>query len=203
MDTQEAIRRAAIKLIARHGYEATTLRMLAHEVGIKAPSLYNHVSNKQDLLADILKTSLLSCAQFIRERLPEDGTAPEQLIAFVQRYIEYSCRNADEVFVANSELRSLTAKNRKLVIEIRNDFEQMLVTILERGSKSGDFAPGNVKLVTFALFAVLIGVTNWYKPRGGMSSTALQMAHADIALRMVAARPDVASRYLVENSAAA
>ena len=53
--TMEAIRRAGLRLIFEHGYEAMSLRQLAAEVGIQAGSLYNHISTKQELLFDLVQ----------------------------------------------------------------------------------------------------------------------------------------------------
>lgn len=53
--TLEAIRKAGVRLIFEHGYEAMSLRQLAAEVGIQAGSLYNHISTKQDLLFDLVQ----------------------------------------------------------------------------------------------------------------------------------------------------
>ena len=53
--TLEAIRKAGVRLIFEHGYEAMSLRQLAAEVGIQPGSLYNHISTKQDLLFDLVQ----------------------------------------------------------------------------------------------------------------------------------------------------
>ena len=40
--TEVAIRDAAVDLIARHGYEAVSMRQLAAEVGVQAAALYRY-----------------------------------------------------------------------------------------------------------------------------------------------------------------
>ncbi len=47
--TAERVQRSALALFARQGYEATTLAQIAAAVGIKKPSLYNHVASKEAL----------------------------------------------------------------------------------------------------------------------------------------------------------
>jgi AcrR family transcriptional regulator len=42
--------RAAVKLADRHGLEALSMRKLGDALGVEAMSLYNYVSNKEDLL---------------------------------------------------------------------------------------------------------------------------------------------------------
>ena len=59
--TLEAIRKAGLRLIFEHGYEAMSLRQLAAEVGIQAGSLYNHIATKQELLFVLIRTTSTSC----------------------------------------------------------------------------------------------------------------------------------------------
>jgi AcrR family transcriptional regulator len=51
--SRERIVDAAIALTERDGAEALTMRRLAGELGVEAMSLYNHVANRQELLAAI------------------------------------------------------------------------------------------------------------------------------------------------------
>ena len=47
--TAERIETTALALFARQGYEATTLAQIAEGVGIRKPSLYNHIESKESL----------------------------------------------------------------------------------------------------------------------------------------------------------
>jgi TetR/AcrR family tetracycline transcriptional repressor len=57
--TQEQVVERAVDLMARHGLEALTLRRLATELGVSAPTLYWHVRNKRQLL-DLMAEALVS-----------------------------------------------------------------------------------------------------------------------------------------------
>jgi TetR/AcrR family transcriptional regulator, tetracycline repressor protein len=59
--TQEQVVRGAVDLMARAGLEALTLRRLATELGVSAPTLYWHVRNKRQLL-DLMAEALVSRA---------------------------------------------------------------------------------------------------------------------------------------------
>ena len=52
--TRERVLEAALRFVDRHGIEALTMRKLASELGVEAMSLYNHVENKDDIVAGIL-----------------------------------------------------------------------------------------------------------------------------------------------------
>ncbi|TWD73431.1 TetR family transcriptional regulator [Kribbella amoyensis] len=55
-DTKSEIHRAALELFSSQGYEKTSLREIAEQVGITKASLYYHYSSKQDLLRAIIGT---------------------------------------------------------------------------------------------------------------------------------------------------
>ena len=51
---RERVLRAAVELADRSGIEALTMRTLGQELGVEAMSLYNHVTNKDDILDGIV-----------------------------------------------------------------------------------------------------------------------------------------------------
>jgi len=59
--TQEQVVKRAVELMAEAGLEALTLRRLATELGVAAPTLYWHVRNKRELL-DLMAEALVARA---------------------------------------------------------------------------------------------------------------------------------------------
>ena len=59
--TQEQVVKRAVDLMAEAGLEALTLRRLATELGVSAPTLYWHVRNKRELL-DLMAEALVARA---------------------------------------------------------------------------------------------------------------------------------------------
>jgi TetR/AcrR family tetracycline transcriptional repressor len=68
--SQEQVVRGAVDLMGRAGLEALTLRRLATELGVSAPTLYWHVRNKRQLL-DLMAEALV--AQAGRSTSPAHG----------------------------------------------------------------------------------------------------------------------------------
>src|SRR3954464_10947701 len=95
--TMAAIREAGLRLIFEQGFEAMSLRQLASEVGIQAGSLYNHISTKQVLLFDLIKTHMEELLERLDAAL--DGTAPpvEQLKSFIGFHLGYHIARKMEV----------------------------------------------------------------------------------------------------------
>lgn len=53
-DTKEELTRAAVRLFSRHGFEGTSIRALAREVGLSESVLYAHFANKQAIFDAVI-----------------------------------------------------------------------------------------------------------------------------------------------------
>ncbi len=56
--SRQRILEAALAIVDREGLDAISMRRLGEELGVEAMSLYNHVTNKADLLDGIFETVL-------------------------------------------------------------------------------------------------------------------------------------------------
>lgn len=65
-DTKAEIHRAAVDLFSSQGYDKTSLREIAEQVGITKASLYYHYSSKQELLRAIVGTFLDELFEVLR-----------------------------------------------------------------------------------------------------------------------------------------
>ena len=59
-----------------------------------------------------------------------------------------------EVFIANSELRSLEPKNYEAIVALRGAYERRLAEILSEGVAEGEFEVVDIQVATFAILAL-------------------------------------------------
>jgi TetR/AcrR family tetracycline transcriptional repressor len=79
--SQEVIVRTAIDILNRDGLEKLSMRALAAALGVKAPALYWHIKNKQDLIdqiAERMSTEMLTSCGL--------GNAKKHLFEFAHVY---------------------------------------------------------------------------------------------------------------------
>lgn len=187
--TLEAIRKAGLRLIFEHGYEAMSLRQLAAEVGIQAGSLYNHISTKQELLFDLIQDHINELLRQLDRALEGKQGPVDRLRAFVAFHVTYHMTRKREVFIANSELRSLEPRNYEAIVALRGAYEQRLAGILAEGAAKGVFAVVDVQVATFAIIALLTGLCGWYRPGGRLTREAIVEAHEKLVLSGVMPAP--------------
>ncbi|MGC2778344.1 MAG: TetR/AcrR family transcriptional regulator [Bradyrhizobium sp.] len=185
--TMEAIRKAGLRLIFQRGYEAMSLRQLAAEVGIQPGSLYNHISTKQELLSELIQDHINDLLRELEAALRDRRGAVERLRAFVAFHVGYHMTRKREVFIANSELRSLDPRNYEAVVALRGAYERRLADILTDGVAEGVFDVDDVQVATFAIIALLTGLCSWYRPGGRLTKDAIIAAHEKLVLSGVMA----------------
>lgn len=179
--TEEAIRSAAIDLIAAHGFEATTLRAIAERVGVQPGTIYRYFPSKGQLLVELLVEHLgFLLTQWALER-PATDDPVELLRAFVDFHIRSHTLRRREVFVANMELRSLAPADRRHVVGLRRRYEDILTGILQQGIDLGAFRLPDARIATFAILAMLTGVGTWFHEGGRLGKREL----IDLYTRMV------------------
>lgn len=180
--TKEAIRKAGLRLIYRRGYEAMNLRQLADAVGIQQGSLYNHISSKQELLYLLMKEHMETILRGLGEKLQGLDDPLAQIKAFIAFHVDYHMSRRQEVYINNSELRSLELGNLRKIKLLRDTYDRRVIGVLDAGVKKGYFKIGDTKVAAFALIAMLTGICNWYKPSGRMKKSELIAAHTTLAL---------------------
>lgn len=186
--TLDAIKRAGVKRIYEHGFEAMKLRDLAADVGIQPGSLYNYISQKEEFLFSLIKEIMEELHSGLREALAGAAAPLEALERFVDFHIRWHTARRREVFVGNMELRSLSQPHYREIVEMRRAYEDELRAILDDGNRRGVWSVAEPQITTFAIIAMLTGVCAWYRPRGRLSQDALVRHYRGLVFGAVALR---------------
>jgi AcrR family transcriptional regulator len=186
--TLAALREAALKLIAQHGYEAVTMRQLAAEVGVQAAALYRYFPAKEDLLHALLREHMEQLAATWRTADPGEGAdAAERLEAFVSNHIGFHVARRQSTHVSNMELRSLAPERLSAILKLRSAYEKELRQILRAGADDGSFAIDDVGLTAMAIIQMVTGVIVWFRPGERLSVAQVTKTYLAMTLRLVGA----------------
>src|SRR5258706_11854899 len=120
----EEIRSIALDLFYKRGFQATTLRHIASRVGIQVGSLYNHITSKGELLFEIMETVMLDLLEDQRQQAATPDVV-ERMRLLVYHHVKFHGERAEEVFIGNSELRSLNRTQRQRIVGLRREYELM------------------------------------------------------------------------------
>ncbi len=186
--TLRRVQETALVLFAERGYHGVSMRELAAAAGIRASSIYAHVSGKEDLLLQLLLVAHDEHRDGMRAAALDaaGGDPAEQLAAATRAHVRMHATYPMLATVANNELRSLSAEAQQRVQAVRGDAEGLLRDIIDRGVRLGTFSCPDTWLAMAAIGAMGIRVASWFRP--GESPYAVEAVcdrYAEFALRIV------------------
>ena len=185
--TEAAIREAALKLIARHGYEAMSMRQLGEEVGVQAAALYRYFPNKEELLFTLLREHMDGLIASWDVARPAARDPLGSLSAFVRNHIGFHVARRHSTHVSNLELRSLSPAKLTAILRMRNTYEKELRQILRDGAETGAFAIDDVGLTAMAIIQMITGVIVWFRPDERLSVEEVAETYHAMTMRLVGA----------------
>jgi AcrR family transcriptional regulator len=189
----DEIRSAALTLFTRLGYEATTMADIGAEVGIRGPSLYKHVTSKQDLLVQIMTSTMKDLLAGCRAAVATTGDPVERLRRATEAHVRYHARHRLEAFVGNREIRSLVQPHRGLVLALRGEYESSFRNLVNAGVEAGCFHVASARLASYAILDLGMGVSAWFRDDGELAEDTVVWQYSEFALRIVGAEPPESS----------
>ena len=175
--TRVEILKSAAAAFRKLGYHGATVEQIAAALRMKKGNLYYYFRNKEEIL--------FACHEYSHDRLQElldqvvRSTAPPDVHVIL-----------DELHgtALLLDLEALTPAHLKAVIVRRDRFDRGMRLILEEGIATGVFAPGDPKLVGFAMLGALNWIARWFNPGGPASSDQIATRFADYLIAGL--RPD-------------
>lgn len=181
----------ARELFFAHGYEATTLDAIAESLHVTKPFLYSYFRNKSEILNAICEVGITSSLRALEEAMGSDLGHREKLRAIVERVTAIVIQNQKYIVVYEREEKNLQGEESRALMRLRKQFDQRLATLLEEGTRAGEFEVEDAPLTALSIGGMITWVASWYRPLGRWSQTDVIMQMIRNVMRMVS-RPGVA-----------
>ena len=162
---------------------------IARVVGVRAPSLYSHVSSKQELLREIMVTTMDELIQGFHLAVAAPGDRVAQLRRATEAHVRYHTRHRREAFVGNREIPSLKPGARRVILDRRREYSMLFRDLIDRGAREGVFAVSSPRLVAYAILDMGIGLAAWFRPDGACTEEELVQSYGQFALRLACRGP--------------
>ena len=175
------ILRSAAAAFRRRGYHGASVEEIARSLHMTKGSLYYYFRDKEEILYFCHDHSLDILLDLLA-RVEKEGGPPEDrlrtlILAFVHMIIDELRGTA-----LTLDLQALSPRLLKKVIAKRDRFDRGIRRILREGMAAGAFAPGDPKLLTFAILGAVNWITRWFDPKGPARSEEIGRTFADFLL---------------------
>ncbi len=148
-ESTEKILGAALKLIAKNGFETTSISQIAKEAGVSKGLMYNYFDSKEDLLKAIINNALEVGEQLMTNQLSDD---PSETLANVFRWFFQDLRSHGEEWKLLVEITFKVNKFDFVKELARNKLREYIELISSLLEQIGIANPHEEALIITALF---------------------------------------------------
>lgn len=160
-----AVLREATRIISRRGFHNTSLDEIAEGLGISKGTLYNYVSDKQEILFDCHMIALDLGDQASKAANDLDGSGLDKLRLLLLCYIEWMYGEAG-IGGITSDINALRPDDRATVVARRDKIDQALLDLINLGIRDGSLVAEDPHLAVFVIMGAVNSISSWYS-RGG------------------------------------
>lgn len=190
LSAREELLTAAAELFTTRGYAATTTRAVAERAGMRQATMYHYVAGKEDLLAELLESTVTPSLALAGKLLADEATAAEdRLWELCRSDVALLCGgpyNLGALYV----LPEVRAERFTGFHRVRDELKEAYGTLLAATRAGAALDEGELALRTDLVFGLIEGVILVRRSGPERPVAAFAAATADAALRIVGARPD-------------
>jgi AcrR family transcriptional regulator len=182
--TREAVVDAALTLFAARGYHGTALSQIADSLGIRTPSLYNHMRCKHELLETIIERTLDDVLTDFRAAVHGVTDPVERLRRATRVYALRHATHRRAALVVNRDVPSLAEPALSRLRARRREHERELRAIIVDGVEAGAFHVESPALASFAILEMCVSIARWFRDGGELSPDAVADEYSGFALQI-------------------
>jgi len=174
----------ACVLFWKDGYQGTTMRKIAKAYGCKPSNIYNFFPTKEALLYNMLLDQMKKLISMIQPLAQDATSSPITLLrSFIEAHLTHTLNYKKSYkLLFDVGLDSLSPSKKREIVSLRNEYDRVLQTILDRGIASGEFGKIDIKLSSFQIASMIARTILWFSPKGRLTIHGIADFITDFAL---------------------
>lgn len=165
------------------GYLASSQRELAKRAGIKGGSLYHHFSSKQEILFEIMESTINDMIDRLKMILLTTKDAEDSLRRAMEFHIDYVLHGADETYISDDELRNLEPDNYRQIVARRDIYQNFFEMIFQDGKIQKNWQVPDSRLLARMVILMGSSVGRWYKTTGPLTTMEIVDQYVELICR--------------------
>ena len=160
---KDAIAKKASALFREKGFTATSMRDIAESIGVEAPSLYNHIESKHEILKDIC----FNIAGLFTSHLREVELSSESFLSKIERVIRFHISmmidRYEVVYISDHEWKHLPEPFLSDFKHQRRSYRSRLAALLQKGIDSKEISAINPYVAVLTILSAISGIESWHR----------------------------------------
>ncbi len=171
---KDAIVKKAAGLFRQKGFKATSMRELAEKVGVEAPSLYNHIGGKSELLQLICFQVANEFTLHLQQLEETPQTVVKKLDQLIRFHIKMMLQSYDELYVANHEWKHLEDPYLSNFLSQRKLYESRMVQLVKEGVKQKELKNIHPYVAVLTILSAVRGLEFWQRHKKDIPADVLE-----------------------------
>lgn len=180
---KDEIVKVAATLFRKRGYSAITMRDIASEMDIKAASLYNHISGKQEILADIILEVAQEFTTGMNQVISKQSSTLKKLENLIELHIEITLNHSEALASLNNDWMHLEGDNLNAFIKMRDEYEDNFRELIKTGIEVNEIRSAHPEVILFSILSTLRTLHLWYEKRGKLDVNVLKKDMVSVLLK--------------------
>jgi TetR/AcrR family transcriptional regulator, cholesterol catabolism regulator len=174
INRKEQILEIATRLFHEKGYNATSMRHLAEQMGMEAASLYNHIASKDELLQQIcFGMATHYNAHF--EQVENEAISPlERVEKLVRFHIGMMLSHFEEVYVTNRDWKHLKEPLLGNFLQQRKAYEKRFAQLVQQAIDAGQIKPVHPHAAVLTILSAVRGIEFWQRNPRNISAAQIE-----------------------------
>jgi AcrR family transcriptional regulator len=169
----------AAKLFKEKGYSAVTMRDLATAMGMKAASLYNHISSKQEILKIIVISIAEDFTSGMEIIINSEESNINKLKKVVELHVQISSQDTEGIAALNNDWMHLEDQ-LEYYLKLRNEYESNVLNIIEQGISKKEIKASNPEVIVFSMLSTLRSLYLWIPKKEALNSKELANSLSEV-----------------------
>jgi AcrR family transcriptional regulator len=175
------ILKSAAKAFRHLGYHGATVEQIAAALHMKKGNLYYYFKNKEEILFACHQYSLDRLLEML-DRIEDSDAAPDEKLRTLIVAVVHTILDELHGTALFLQLEALSPAHLKAVIARRDRFDRGIRRVIDDGIARGTFAPGEPKLLSFAILGAVNWIPRWFNPAGPATSSEIADRFANFLL---------------------
>ena len=171
---KDVITKKGAALFRKKGFAASSMRELADNIGVEAPSLYNHIGSKSEILQNICFKVANDFNTHLDEVEKKQENALSKIETLIRFHIHMMLDAFDEVYVTNREWKQLKEPFLNDFLNQRKIYEGRLVNIINKGISAGELKNINPHVAVLIILSAVRGLEFWQRHKKNINTTDLE-----------------------------
>ena len=142
LSTRERLLQVAAELFAERGYSGASLGEIASRLGIRKPSLYNHISSKDELFMELLERSLNAWQEASDSPMEGEGNHRQRLRRHLQMTVDFAVEHPHVTALCRLAVSQVSGELEErasaLLLRHRTEYQQQMEVFFDAAVEAGE-----------------------------------------------------------------